>query len=133
MWGFCRSGLRLQQGGYLGAGADAGRMRWRLIEEAVAAGECGGPHLLLIEAVPDEVTAEIVKQVECPVLGCGAGASADGHVVVLNDMLGYSARVPRFVEKLADVPGVIAEATGRYVEMVRDRSYPGVRHQYRKG
>jgi ketopantoate hydroxymethyltransferase len=46
-------------------------------------------------------------------------------------MLGYSARVPRFVEKLADVPGVIAEAAGRYVESVRDRSYPAARHQYR--
>ena len=27
--------------------------------------------LLLLEAVPDEVTAEIVKSVEVPVLGCG--------------------------------------------------------------
>jgi 3-methyl-2-oxobutanoate hydroxymethyltransferase len=119
----------LQQGGYLAQGRTPSEAR-RLTEEAVALAKAGA-HLLLIEAVPDEVTADIVRQVLCPVLGCGAGPSADGHVVVLNDMLGYSQRTPRFVERLADVPSVIADAATRYVESVRDRSYPAARHQYR--
>ncbi|HUO10005.1 MAG TPA: 3-methyl-2-oxobutanoate hydroxymethyltransferase [Phycisphaerae bacterium] len=119
----------LQQGGYLAQGRTAPEAK-RLTEEALALARAGA-HLLLVEAVPDEVTADIVRQVQCPVLGCGAGASADGHVVVLNDMLGYSSRTPRFVERLADVPSVIADAATRYVESVRDRSYPAARHQYR--
>jgi 3-methyl-2-oxobutanoate hydroxymethyltransferase len=118
-----------QQGGYLAQGRTPAEAR-RIIDEAIALAKAGA-HLLLIEAVPDEVTAEIVREVACPVLGCGAGPSADGHVVVLNDMLGYSQRVPRFVERLADVPSVIAAATHRYVESVRDRTYPAARHQYR--
>jgi len=119
----------LQQGGYLAQGRTPSEAR-RLTEEAVALAKAGA-HLLLLEAVPDEVTAEVIRQVQCPVLGCGAGPSADGHVVVLNDMLGYSQRVPRFVERLADVPSVIADAATRYVESIRDRSYPAARHQYR--
>lgn len=118
-----------QQGGYLAQGRTPGDAR-RLIDEAVALAEAGA-HLLLIEAVPDEVTAEIVRRVSVPVLGCGAGPSADGHVVVIHDMLGYSQRPPRFVEKLADVPAVIAEAAGKYAAAVKDRSYPAARHQYK--
>jgi ketopantoate hydroxymethyltransferase len=53
-------------------------------------------------------------------------------VVVLHDMLGFSQRTPRFVDKLADVPSVIAAAAGRYVHAVMAREYPAPRHQYRK-
>ncbi len=89
--GVCACGVAAAAGGAAGGvcGAGAGRRgARRLIEETVAALANAEAHLLLVEAVPDEVTAEIVRQVVCPVLGCGAGPSADGHVVVLNDMLG---------------------------------------------
>jgi 3-methyl-2-oxobutanoate hydroxymethyltransferase len=119
----------LQQGGYFAQGRTSADAQ-RIVDEAVTLTEAGA-HLLLIEAVPDEVTAEIVRRVECPVLGCGAGPAADGHVVVINDMLGYSKRPPRFVETLADVPAVIHAAAVRYVESIRDRTYPAARHQYR--
>lgn len=118
----------MQQGGYFAQGRTSADAH-RIIDDALALAEAGA-HLLLIEAVPDEVTAEVVKRVACPVLGCGAGPSADGHVVVLHDMLGYSERPPRFVEKFADVPTVIAAAATHYAQAVRNRSYPATRHQY---
>jgi 3-methyl-2-oxobutanoate hydroxymethyltransferase len=118
-----------QQGGYVAQGRTPAEAK-RLIETAVALAKAGA-HLLLLEAVPDEVTAEIVRSVECPVLGCGAGPSADGHVVVIHDMMGYNTRVPRFVEKFGDVPAAIDTAARRYVEAVRTREYPASRHQYR--
>ncbi len=118
-----------QQGGYLAQGRTVGESK-RLIGEAVALAEAGA-QLLLVEAVPNEVTAELVGKVSCPVIGCGAGQSADGHVVVINDMLGYSARVPRFVDKLCDVPELVGKAAAQYVESVKDRSYPSARHLYR--
>jgi 3-methyl-2-oxobutanoate hydroxymethyltransferase len=118
-----------QQGGYFAQGRTAEDAR-RVVEDAVGLADAGA-QLLLIEAVPDEVTAEVVRRVNCPVLGCGAGASADGHVMVLHDMLGYSERAPRFVEKYADVPGVVAAAAREYAEAVKTRAYPAERHQYR--
>jgi 3-methyl-2-oxobutanoate hydroxymethyltransferase len=118
-----------QQGGYFAQGRTQDEAR-RLVEEAVALAEAGA-HMLLIEAVPDEVTAEVVRRVNCPVIGCGGGPSADGHVMVLHDMLGYSERSPRFVEKYGDVPSVIAAAAGEYAQAVKTRAYPAARHQYR--
>lgn len=120
----------MQEGGYFAQGRTTAAAL-RIIDDAVALARAGAA-LLLLEAVPDEVTAEIIKAVDVPVLGCGAGPSADGHVVVLHDMLGFSERTPRFVDKLADVPSVIAEAVGRYVNAVKTREYPATRHQYRK-
>lgn len=117
-----------QLGGYLAQGRTAPEAR-ELIETAVVLAGAGA-HLLLIEAVPDAVTAEIVGKVSCPVLGCGAGPSADGHVLVLHDMLGFNERVPRFVERFGNVPAAIQEAASRYVEAVRARAYPGEKHQY---
>ncbi len=118
-----------QQGGYVAQGRTAAESK-RIVEEAVAL-SAAGAQMILLEAVPDEVTAEVVAKVPGIVIGCGAGPSADGHVVVVHDMLGYSEKVPRFVEKFGDVPAAIAEAVGKYVEAVKGKSYPGAAHQYR--
>ena len=118
-----------QQGGYVAQGRTSADAK-RLVETAVALAEAGA-HLLLIEAVPDAVTAEIVQKVACPVLGCGAGPSADGHVLVIHDMLGYGTRIPRFVERYGDVPAAIQEAAQKYVDAVRTHAYPAAQHQYR--
>jgi 3-methyl-2-oxobutanoate hydroxymethyltransferase len=118
-----------QQGGYVAQGRTPAEAQ-RIIDAAVAHAQAGA-HLLLLEAVPDEVTAEVVRQVDCPVLGCGAGPSSDGHVVVIHDMLGYNARVPRFVERFGDVPAAIQDAAQRYIEAVRTRAYPAPHHLYR--
>ena len=119
----------LQQGGYFAQGRTAADAK-RILDDALALAAAGA-HMLLVEAVPDELTAQIVRQVQIPVLGCGAGPSADGHVVVLHDMLGYSQRPPRFVEKMADIPSAIAAAATQYAQAIRAREYPAPQHQYR--
>jgi 3-methyl-2-oxobutanoate hydroxymethyltransferase len=120
-----------QQGGYVAQGRTPADAK-RIVDEALALAQAGA-QILLLEAVPDEVTAEVVSQAgdNVPVLGCGAGPSADGHVVVSYDMLGYNQRVPRFVEKLGDAPSVIHDAAQRYVAAVKSRTYPAPHHQYR--
>jgi 3-methyl-2-oxobutanoate hydroxymethyltransferase len=118
-----------QQGGYVAQGRTASEAK-TLVQTATALARAGA-QLLLIEAVPDEVTAEIQRNVTCPIFGCGAGPSADGHVIVLHDMLGFGDHVPRFAERFGEVPAAIEEAARRYVEAVRTRAYPADRHQYR--
>lgn len=119
----------LLQGGYIAQGRTPAEAQ-RIIEAAVALAGAGA-HLLLLEAVPDEVTSAVVRQVDCPVLGCGAGPSADGHVLVLHDMLGFGAHVPRFAQRFGDVPAAIENAARQYVDAVRSRTYPAAHHQYR--
>ena len=118
----------VQQGGYRYQGRteeDADR----LVRESVAM-VAAGAEMLLLEAVPDRVSRRIVESVPCLVLGCGAGPSCHGHVVVLHDMLGYSEKVPRFVERFGAVPAAVAEAAKAYVRAVETREYPQVRHGY---
>jgi 3-methyl-2-oxobutanoate hydroxymethyltransferase len=102
----------------------------RITEDAVLLYRAGAA-LLLLEAVPDEVSRQVRAQTACPLIGCGAGPSCDGHVVVLHDMLGYTARPPRFVEPLADIAGQVRQAAGRYRDDVEQQRYPADRHQYR--
>jgi 3-methyl-2-oxobutanoate hydroxymethyltransferase len=124
-----------QQGGYIAQGRTPTEAQ-RLANEAVELAQAGA-QLLLIEAVPDEVTAEVQTRLaalglsEIPVLGCGAGGSADGHVLVSYDMLGYTARTPRFVEQYGDVATAVQDAAHRYVEAVKSRAYPAPHHLYR--
>ena len=117
-----------QQGGYRYQGRTEQEAD-RLVRESVAMVQAGAD-MLLLEAVPDRVSRRIVESVECPVLGCGAGPSCHGHVLVVHDMLGYTEKVPRFVERFGTVPAVVAEAAGAYVRAVETRAYPQVRHEY---
>ena len=118
----------VQQGGYRYQGRTEPEAD-RLVREAVAMVQAGA-ELLLLEAVPDRVSRRIVEAVGCPVLGCGAGPSCHGHVLVLHDMLGYTEKVPRFVERFGAVPAAVAEAASAYVRAVETRAYPQVRHEY---
>ena len=118
-----------QAGGFVAQGRTAVDAQ-AIVDSAVALVHAGA-HMLLIEAVPDEVTAQVVRSVNVPVFGCGAGPSADGHVVVIHDMLGFSPRTPRFVERYGDVPAAMEQAVRQYVEAVRSKAYPAAKHQYR--
>ena len=118
----------VQQGGYRYQGRTEEDSD-RLVRES-AAMVAAGAEMLLLEAVPDRVSRRIVESVPCLVLGCGAGPSCHGHVVVLHDMLGYSEKVPRFVERFGAVPAAVAEAAQAYVRAVETREYPQVRHGY---
>src|SRR5690606_4766000 len=58
--------------------------------------ERAGAVMLLVEAVPAEVSARIVEGSRVPVMGCGAGPACHGQVVVLHDLLGLTDWQPRF-------------------------------------
>jgi 3-methyl-2-oxobutanoate hydroxymethyltransferase len=83
----------------------------RIVADAVAM-ERAGAVLLLIEAVPPEVTARVLEATGLPVIGIGAGPACHGQILVVNDLLGLSDSVPRFVEPIADL-GPRIEAAGR--------------------
>jgi 3-methyl-2-oxobutanoate hydroxymethyltransferase len=101
----------------------------KIISDAIACAKAGAS-LILLEAVPDEVTHEVVAKTSVPVIGCGAGPSAHGHVVVLHDVLGFNEKPPRFAEVLADAPELLREAAQRYVAAIASRAYPAEKHQY---
>lgn len=90
-----------------------------------------GAAMILLEAVPDEAAAAVVAGVPVPVIGCGAGAACDGHVVVTQDLLGLSlARPPRFVPVLAQLADTIEQALRQFVGDIAAGRYPGPQHMY---
>ena len=118
-----------QVGGYKVAGKTAAGAI-QIIETAEMMVEVGASALLL-EAVPPEPARMLTERVSVPVIGCGAGAGCDGHVIVTHDMIGLvPGRVPKFVKKYTDLATPMQKAFETYVAECRDGTYPAPEHGY---
>ena len=97
----------------------------KLVNDAVAAQQAGA-FCVLIECVPTEVAQAITDAVTVPTIGIGAGGETTGQVLVTHDLIGLtSGYSPKFVRKLANLRGVIADAANEYRRAIIDGSFPG--------
>ncbi|MEW6644666.1 MAG: 3-methyl-2-oxobutanoate hydroxymethyltransferase [Pseudomonadota bacterium] len=101
----------------------------RIENDARAVAEAGA-FSVVIEAVAEPVARRITETISIPTIGIGASAACDGQVLVLEDMLGLSARVPKFVKRYGNLGPAIAEAIEAYATEVRSRAFPGPEHTY---
>lgn len=130
---FGHVGLTPQRAGMLGGfkvqGGDADSARAVLADaRAVAA---AGAYAMVVEAVPTELADAITARVDIPTIGIGAGAGCDGQVLVTVDLLGIEDRFrPRFVQRYADLAGIVREAYARYADDVRNRAFPTREQSY---
>ncbi|MDN5763891.1 MAG: 3-methyl-2-oxobutanoate hydroxymethyltransferase, partial [Microlunatus sp.] len=93
-----------------------------------------GAFAIVLEMVPVEVAQRVTKEVGIPTVGIGAGPDCDAQVLVWQDMLGLrTGKLPRFVKRYADLNSVMGEAVARYVEDVRDGSFPAGEHTFSGG
>ncbi|MBK4215362.1 3-methyl-2-oxobutanoate hydroxymethyltransferase [Paracoccus caeni] len=93
--------------------------------------EAAGAFSVVVEGVMEPLADRITEAVKIPTIGIGASKNCDGQVLVLDDMLGLSGRVPRFVKKFSDLGPRASEAIAEYAAAVRDRSFPGDDQVYR--
>ncbi len=116
-----------QHGGYKCQGKTA-QDALTIIEDAKILEEAGAVALLL-EAVPHEVARIITERTALPVIGCAAGPHCDGAVVVLHDMLGYSAgHPPRSIKRYAELHRVLLDAFQAYADDVVAERFPEEAH-----
>lgn len=102
-----------------------------VIGDAIAVYEAGAKFVLL-EGVPEEVCAFVHKILPIPVYGIGAGADADGQVLVIGDALGmFEAFIPKFAKKYADIAGIATQGFAEYVKDVKEGSFPAPEHKYK--
>jgi 3-methyl-2-oxobutanoate hydroxymethyltransferase len=102
-----------------------------VIADAVAVAEAGA-FAVVLEMVPGEVAKRITHDLTIPTIGIGAGPETDAQVLVWQDMAGLRAdKGPRFVKRYADLAGVLADATRRFAEDVRDGQFPAAEHTFR--
>jgi len=88
------------------------------------------PETPVIEAVAEPLGRRITEQVTVPTIGIGASAACDGQILVLEDMLGLSLRVPKFVKRFGELGPSIERAVKGYAEEVRTRRFPSPDHVY---
>ena len=101
-----------------------------LVEDAQALEEAGAFSIVL-EGMPEPVGKRVTESVGIPTLGIGAGRHCDGQVLVFHDLVGLNqGPAPRFVRRYADVGGVIADATKRFIDDVRSGSFPSEAETY---
>lgn len=102
-----------------------------LFNEAIEV-ERAGCFAVVLEAVPPPVARAISERLSIPTIGIGSGASTDGQVLVLHDMLGIPADgfMARYVKRYAEVGQAMADAVGSYAREVREHAFPGPEHVY---
>jgi len=103
---------------------------WAPIEEDARAVADAGAFSMVIEAVAEPLARRITAAVPIPTIGIGGSATCDGQILVLEDMLGLSPRVPKFVKRYGDIGPVIAAAVAAYAKDVRARAFPGPENVY---
>ncbi|MDD2684641.1 MAG: 3-methyl-2-oxobutanoate hydroxymethyltransferase [Gallionella sp.] len=100
----------------------------RLRDDALALQQAGAG-MVVMEAVPAGLAAEITRVLSIPTIGIGAGAGCAGQVLVLYDMLDiYPGKKPRFVKNFMAGAGSIAEAVRAYVMAVKSGQFPSSEH-----
>lgn len=106
------------------------RAEWAAIEADAKAVAEAGAYAVVVEGVVEPLAVRLTDAIDIPTIGIGASARCDGQILVLEDMLGLSPRVPRFVKRFGDVGGAVTEAVKAYADAVRDRSFPGSENVY---
>jgi 3-methyl-2-oxobutanoate hydroxymethyltransferase len=115
-------------GGFRAQGRDSAD--WGPIEADARAVAAAGAFSVVLEALAEPLAAQITREIAIPTIGIGASAACDGQVLVLEDMLGLSPRVPKFVKRYTDLGPSIDAAVAAYASEVRARAFPGPDHVY---
>jgi 3-methyl-2-oxobutanoate hydroxymethyltransferase len=98
--------------------------------DAAAVAEAGA-FAVVIEAIVEPLAREITAAIPIPTIGIGASPACDGQILVLEDMLGLSPRVPKFVKRYGSLAGAIEASVRAYAGEVRSRAFPGADNVYK--
>jgi 3-methyl-2-oxobutanoate hydroxymethyltransferase len=115
-------------GGFKAQGRE--REAWAALEEDARLVAEAGAFAVVLEAMAEPLSARITAAIPIPTIGIGAGAGCDGQILVMEDMLGLSPRVPKFVKEFGRVGAAIEGAIRSYAEEVRAGTFPAVEHTY---
>jgi 3-methyl-2-oxobutanoate hydroxymethyltransferase len=120
-------GLEPQHHARKSARGRSAREAAELVSHAIAL-EQAGADLLVLEMVPEEVAAAVTLAVGVPTIGIGCGGKTDGQVLVICDVLGYSAQNYRHNRRYQEVGRFTREAALAFVRDVRTRAFPAETH-----
>jgi 3-methyl-2-oxobutanoate hydroxymethyltransferase len=115
-------------GGFRAQGRDPAD--WAPIVADARAVADAGAFSVVLEAIAEPLAAQICREIPIPTIGIGASPACDGQVLVLEDMLGLSPWVPKFVKRYTSLGPSIEAAVSAYAAEVRSRKFPGPDNVY---
>ncbi|MGQ4272762.1 3-methyl-2-oxobutanoate hydroxymethyltransferase [Terrihabitans sp. B22-R8] len=118
----------LTLGGFKAQGRD--KKDWDAILADARAVDEAGAFSIVVEGVAEPLGEAITKACAAPTIGIGASAACDGQILVMEDMLGLTERVPKFVKKYGTLRDHIRGAIEAYGSEVRSRAFPAPEHTY---
>jgi 3-methyl-2-oxobutanoate hydroxymethyltransferase len=93
--------------------------------------EENGASLLLLEAVPKEVSRIVRDELKIPVYGIGAGPCVDGQLVISHDILGmFWDFKPKFIKQYINGEQMFHNAINEYANDVHWKKFPSDEHSY---
>ena len=101
-----------------------------LVKDALAL-EAAGAFAVVLEGIPTEVAQRITAALRIPTIGIGAGASCDGQILVLHDLINMSFSPPaKFVRRYGDAAALITDAVHSFR---KERHFPSEEESYHLG
>lgn len=102
----------------------------KLIQDAQLL-EKAGCFGIVLEKIPQDLAGKVSKTIQIPTIGIGAGAGADGQVLVIHDMLGITTEFnPRFIRRYQNLGEQIIAATEQYIKDVKSGDFPSEKESY---
>jgi 3-methyl-2-oxobutanoate hydroxymethyltransferase len=100
------------------------------VHDAIAVQEAGA-FAVVMEMVPAEVAKRVTAELRIPTISVGAGPHTDGQLLVWTDWAGLTTgRIPSFVQKYADLAGVLTDAAQTWIRDVSSGAYPDEAHSF---
>ncbi|MEK3765245.1 3-methyl-2-oxobutanoate hydroxymethyltransferase [Solibacillus sp. FSL K6-4121] len=126
-------GLLPQSAGVLGGYKVQGKtseQAEKLINDALLV-EQAGACAVVLECIPHQLTEIVTEKLTVPTIGIGAGAKADGQVLVFHDLLQYgNHHIPKFVESFAQVGDEIERGIISYTQAVKAGTFPTLQQSF---
>lgn len=94
-----------------------------ILNDAIAVAKAGATALVL-EHIPDTLSAKITSQVSIPTVGIGAGLDCDAQVLVWHDLLGLSEHTPPFAKPYINLRQLATTAISQWAHDVRTKQFP---------
>ena len=90
-----------------------------------------GVFAIVIECVVESLAKEITRSISTPTIGIGASRYCDGQILVIDDMVGLNATLPRFAKRYANIKKDIEKAVKNYCKDVKKRKFPFFQNVYK--
>jgi 3-methyl-2-oxobutanoate hydroxymethyltransferase len=89
-----------------------------------------GAFAIVIEGTVEPLARRITSSIAVPAIGIGASPACDGQILVIDDVIGFTQKPPRFAKVFGNIAPGVEAAVKLYADDVRGGRFPGPEHCY---